>query len=82
MFQHGLFLLLVLGESLMVTDALLFRRSSKNRRKAEGKKLSLKEGSPFEDIALLHALIQIIHIVDKMRGKINNYAHTQSIHYC
>lgn len=45
------------------------RRSSKNRRKAEGKKHSLKEGSPFEDIALLNALIQIITIVDKMRGE-------------
>uniref|UniRef100_A0A8C1ITS8 Elongator complex protein 1 n=1 Tax=Cyprinus carpio TaxID=7962 RepID=A0A8C1ITS8_CYPCA len=42
-------------------------RSSKNRRKAEGKKHSLKEGSPFEDIALLNALTQIITIVDKMR---------------
>uniref|UniRef100_A0A673HDE3 Elongator complex protein 1 n=1 Tax=Sinocyclocheilus rhinocerous TaxID=307959 RepID=A0A673HDE3_9TELE len=42
-------------------------RSSKNRRKAEGKKHSLKEGSPFEDIALLNALTQIIIIVDKMR---------------
>uniref|UniRef100_A0A672QR76 Elongator complex protein 1 n=1 Tax=Sinocyclocheilus grahami TaxID=75366 RepID=A0A672QR76_SINGR len=43
-------------------------RSSKNRRKAEGKKHSLKEGSPFEDIALLNALTQIIIIVDKTRA--------------
>uniref|UniRef100_A0AAR2KWZ7 Elongator complex protein 1 n=1 Tax=Pygocentrus nattereri TaxID=42514 RepID=A0AAR2KWZ7_PYGNA len=50
----------------------LYRRSSKNRRKAEGKKHSLKEGSPFEDIALLHALIQIIHVVDKMREEIHS----------
>uniref|UniRef100_A0A8C5CLG3 Elongator complex protein 1 n=1 Tax=Gadus morhua TaxID=8049 RepID=A0A8C5CLG3_GADMO len=32
-------------------------RSSKNRRKAERKKWSLKEGSPLEDVALLHALV-------------------------
>lgn len=61
------------AESLRLIAALSFRRSSKNRRKAEGKKHSLKEGSPFEDIALLHAIIQIIHIVDKMRGKIRNH---------
>uniref|UniRef100_A0A8C5AJX2 Elongator complex protein 1 n=1 Tax=Gadus morhua TaxID=8049 RepID=A0A8C5AJX2_GADMO len=35
-------------------------RSSKNRRKAERKKWSLKEGSPLEDVALLHALADII----------------------
>lgn len=59
--------------SLRLIAALLLRRSSKNRRKAEGKKHSLKEGSPFEDIALLHAIIQIIHVVDKMRGKTGNH---------
>ncbi|KTG41649.1 hypothetical protein cypCar_00026429, partial [Cyprinus carpio] len=51
---------------------LICRRSSKNRRKAEGKKHSLKEGSPFEDIALLNALIQIITIVDKMREEVHS----------
>lgn len=44
------------------------RRSSKNRRKAERKKLSLKEGSPMEDRALVYALGEIITTVDKMRG--------------
>jgi len=44
------------------------RRSSKNRRKAERKKLSLKEGSPMEDRALMYALSDIIITVDKMRG--------------
>lgn len=44
------------------------RRSSKNRRKAERKKLSLKEGNPLEDKALMHALGEIITTVDKMRG--------------
>uniref|UniRef100_A0A8C5BRA3 Elongator complex protein 1 n=1 Tax=Gadus morhua TaxID=8049 RepID=A0A8C5BRA3_GADMO len=43
-------------------------RSSKNRRKAERKKWSLKEGSPLEDVALLHALADIIGTVDKIRG--------------
>uniref|UniRef100_A0A3Q2D9B7 Elongator complex protein 1 n=1 Tax=Cyprinodon variegatus TaxID=28743 RepID=A0A3Q2D9B7_CYPVA len=42
-------------------------RSSKNRRKAERKKLSLKEGSPMEDRALMHAMSEIITAVDKMR---------------
>uniref|UniRef100_A0A3B4TT37 Elongator complex protein 1 n=1 Tax=Seriola dumerili TaxID=41447 RepID=A0A3B4TT37_SERDU len=42
-------------------------RSSKNRRKAERKKLSLKEGSPMEDRALMYALGEIITTVDKMR---------------
>ena len=44
------------------------RRSSKNRRKAERKKLSLKEGSPMEDRALMYALGEILTAVDKMRG--------------
>ena len=50
------------------SPAYFHRRSSKNRRKAERKKLSLKEGSPLEDVALLHALAESIHTVDKMRG--------------
>lgn len=36
-------------------------RSSKNRRKHERKLLSLKEGNPFEDIALIDALYNLIH---------------------
>uniref|UniRef100_A0A4W4HKA8 Elongator complex protein 1 n=1 Tax=Electrophorus electricus TaxID=8005 RepID=A0A4W4HKA8_ELEEL len=57
------------GSKYSHSNSRISSRSSKNRRKAEGKKHSLKEGSPFEDIALLHALIQIIHVTDKMRGK-------------
>uniref|UniRef100_A0A8C1L9Z2 Elongator complex protein 1 n=1 Tax=Cyprinus carpio TaxID=7962 RepID=A0A8C1L9Z2_CYPCA len=56
-----------LGSKYSRSNSRISSRSSKNRRKAEGKKHSLKEGSPFEDIALLNALIQIITIVDKMR---------------
>lgn len=43
-------------------------RSSKNRRKAERKKHSLREGSAYEDIALLEALGETVGIVDKMQG--------------
>lgn len=43
-------------------------RSHKNRRKQERKLLSLKEGSTFEDLGLIHALYQIITIAYKNRG--------------
>ncbi|XP_047675871.1 elongator complex protein 1 [Tachysurus fulvidraco] len=59
------------GSKYSHSNSRISSRSSKNRRKAEGKKHSLKEGSPFEDIALLHAIIQIIHVVDKMREEIH-----------
>ncbi|XP_077988781.1 elongator complex protein 1-like isoform X3 [Glandiceps talaboti] len=45
-------------------------RSSKNRRKAERKKYSLKEGSEFEDLGLLEALSSVIQKVDKMKDDI------------
>ncbi|CAB1337316.1 unnamed protein product, partial [Coregonus sp. 'balchen'] len=47
-------------------------RSSKNSRKAERKKPSLKEGIPLEDMDLLHALADIIHSVDKIRGEVHS----------
>lgn len=43
-------------------------RSSKNRRKQERKFLSLKEGSVFEDLALIQTLYQIISNMYKERG--------------
>lgn len=52
-----------------VTEHPLYRRSSKNRRKAERKRYSLKEGSPFEDIALLEALGESIRAVETVKGK-------------
>lgn len=55
------------------------RRSSKNRRKAERKKLSLKEGSPMEDRALLYALSELITTVDKMRGSVLPSSHPEII---
>lgn len=45
------------------------RRTSKNRRKAERKKHSLKEGSPLEDVALVEALGEILRTVDKMKSE-------------
>uniref|UniRef100_A0A672ZQF0 Elongator complex protein 1 n=1 Tax=Sphaeramia orbicularis TaxID=375764 RepID=A0A672ZQF0_9TELE len=51
-------------------------RSSKNRRKAERKKLSLKEGSPLEDKALMYALGEIITTVDKMREEVHSLLKT------
>ena len=44
------------------------RRSSKNRRKAERKKHSLKEGSPLEDVALLEALSEVVQGTEKLKG--------------
>uniref|UniRef100_A0A3B4C934 Elongator complex protein 1 n=1 Tax=Pygocentrus nattereri TaxID=42514 RepID=A0A3B4C934_PYGNA len=55
-----------IGSKYSQSNSRISTRSSKNRRKAEGKKHSLKEGSPFEDIALLHALIQIIHEIHSL----------------
>ncbi|XP_066271077.1 elongator complex protein 1-like [Branchiostoma lanceolatum] len=47
-------------------------RSSKSRRKAERKKLSLREGSPFEDSALLGALKDIVDAVDKSKDDVHH----------
>ncbi|PVD20111.1 hypothetical protein C0Q70_20605 [Pomacea canaliculata] len=44
-------------------------RSNRTRRKAEHKKWSLKEGSPFEDCALIDAIAKIIKTVDSMRDQ-------------
>lgn len=52
-----------------VTEHALFRRSSKNRRKAERKRYSLKEGSPFEDIALLEVLGESVRAVETVKGR-------------
>ncbi|KAM3867334.1 elongator complex protein 1 [Diretmus argenteus] len=54
------------------SNSRISSRSSKNRRKAERKKLSLKEGSPLEDRALLFALAELISSVDKMREELHS----------
>lgn len=46
-------------------------RTSRNRRKAEQKKWKLKEGSPYEDFALIAALSKIITAVDIMRDEVH-----------
>uniref|UniRef100_A0A8C9YC74 Elongator complex protein 1 n=1 Tax=Sander lucioperca TaxID=283035 RepID=A0A8C9YC74_SANLU len=55
------------GSKYSHSNSRISSRSSKNRRKAERKKLSLKEGSPMEDRALMYALGEILTTVDKMR---------------
>ncbi|KAM4807893.1 elongator complex protein 1 [Rhinophrynus dorsalis] len=54
------------------SNSRISSRSSKNRRKAERKKHSLKEGSPLEDIALLEALRENICMVDKLRKEVHS----------
>ncbi|XP_067886712.1 elongator complex protein 1 isoform X2 [Heterodontus francisci] len=53
------------------SNSRISARSSKNRRKAERKRHSLKEGSPMEDIALLEALGEIICSLDKLTGEVH-----------
>ncbi|KAF7658016.1 hypothetical protein LDENG_00019130 [Lucifuga dentata] len=60
------------GSKYSHSNSRISSRSSKNRRKAERKKLSLKEGSPLEDRALMHALGEIITTVDKMREEVHS----------
>nr|XP_040028931.1 elongator complex protein 1 isoform X1 [Gasterosteus aculeatus aculeatus]XP_040028932.1 elongator complex protein 1 isoform X1 [Gasterosteus aculeatus aculeatus] len=59
------------GSKYSQSNSRVSSRSSKNRRKAERKKLSLKEGSPMEDRALIYALGEIITTVDKMREEVH-----------
>ncbi|XP_056137038.1 elongator complex protein 1 isoform X2 [Lampris incognitus] len=58
------------------SNSRISSRSSKNRRKAERKSLSLKEGSPLEDRALMHALTEMFTSVDKMREEVHNLLKT------
>ncbi|KAJ8015545.1 hypothetical protein DPEC_G00027240 [Dallia pectoralis] len=60
------------GSKYSHSNSRISSRSSKNRRKAERKKLSLKEGSPLEDVALMHAVTEVIHSVDKMREEVHS----------
>ncbi|NXY46754.1 ELP1 protein, partial [Ceuthmochares aereus] len=53
------------------SNSRISARSSKNRRKAERKRYSLKEGSPFEDTALLEALGENVHAVETVKGDIH-----------
>lgn len=51
------------------------RRSSKNRRKHERKLMSLKEGNPFEDIALIDALYTLSHKIYDQQPQIRDLLH-------
>ncbi|NXS21232.1 ELP1 protein, partial [Mystacornis crossleyi] len=53
------------------SNSRISARSSKNRRKAERKRYSLKEGSPFEDIALLEVLGESVRAVESVKGEIH-----------
>ncbi|XP_033714263.1 elongator complex protein 1 isoform X3 [Tursiops truncatus] len=52
------------------SNSRISARSSKNRRKAERKKHSLKEGSPLEDLALLEALSDVVQGTEKLKDEI------------
>uniref|UniRef100_A0A8C9TA13 Elongator complex protein 1 n=1 Tax=Scleropages formosus TaxID=113540 RepID=A0A8C9TA13_SCLFO len=60
------------GSKYSHSNSRISARSSKNRRKAERKKYSLKEGSPLEDVALLHALTETLYTVDKLREEVHS----------
>ncbi|NXA41013.1 ELP1 protein, partial [Eudromia elegans] len=53
------------------SNSRISARSSKNRRKAERKRYSLKEGSPFEDVALLEALGESVRAVETVKGEVH-----------
>lgn len=52
------------------SNSRISARSSKNRRKAERKKHSLKEGSPLEGLALLEALSEVVQSVEKLKDEV------------
>ncbi|XP_073082608.1 elongator complex protein 1 [Manis javanica] len=52
------------------SNSRISARSSKNRRKAERKKHSLKEGSPLEDQALLEALSEAVQGTENLKDEI------------
>ncbi|XP_052279525.1 putative elongator complex protein 1 isoform X1 [Dreissena polymorpha] len=51
-------------------------RSVRNRRKAEHKKWRLKEGSEFEDCALIASLAKIVKYVDGLRDEVRSLVRT------
>ncbi|XP_037583819.1 elongator complex protein 1 isoform X2 [Cebus imitator] len=52
------------------SNSRISARSSKNRRKAERKKHSLKEGSPLEDLALLEALSEVVQNTENRKDEV------------
>ncbi|XP_036117261.1 elongator complex protein 1 [Molossus molossus] len=53
------------------SNSRISARSSKNRRKAERKKHSLKEGNPLEELALLEALNEVVQGTEKLKEEIH-----------
>ncbi|NWV00667.1 ELP1 protein, partial [Upupa epops] len=53
------------------SNSRISARSSKNRRKAERKRYSLKEGSAFEDLALLEVLGENVRAVEAVKGDVH-----------
>nr|Q8VHU4.1 RecName: Full=Elongator complex protein 1; Short=ELP1; AltName: Full=IkappaB kinase complex-associated protein; Short=IKK complex-associated protein [Rattus norvegicus]AAL40926.1 IKAP [Rattus norvegicus] len=53
------------------SNSRISARSSKNRRKAERKKHSLKEGSPLEGLALLEALSEVVQSIEKLKDEVH-----------
>ncbi|XP_006864750.1 PREDICTED: elongator complex protein 1 [Chrysochloris asiatica] len=62
----------VVSGSYSHSNSRISARSSKNRRKAERKKHSLKEGSPLEDLALLEALNEVVQSIEKLKDEVYN----------
>lgn len=60
------------SDSRQSTYSKISGRSSKNRRKAEHKKWKLKEGSQYEDLALIAALSRLIKTVDDLRDEMQS----------
>ena len=56
--------------NVCIFNILHFRHSSKSRRKHQRKKYSLKEGSKFEDFALIEALAGIVNSTDTLQGMV------------
>lgn len=54
------------------SNSRISARSSKNRRKAERKKHSLKEGHPLENLALLEALSELVQGTEKLKDEIHH----------
>ncbi|KAM8803480.1 elongator complex protein 1 [Rhynchonycteris naso] len=53
------------------SNSRMSARSSKNRRKAERKKHSLKEGSPLEELALLEALSEVVQGTENLKDEVH-----------
>lgn len=58
------------GGVLYFFRSIATMRTSRNRKKQERKKYVLKEGSRYEDLALIIALGEVASSSDKLQGKL------------